>query len=104
MDVRQIRKPRCFLVYALAPQEIAPGEANRRFNEYVADRSPAEEREALSLPGALEGWQIEVTVGLTGSSCSGSGGRGTATRAGKRRLHGRKHDKKEASPPGRPFA
>ena len=31
------RKPRCFLVYALAPGGLSPAEANRQFNNFVAD-------------------------------------------------------------------
>lgn len=78
-----IRQPRCFLVYAIAPQNTRPPEANDRFNEYIADpRLPlvlfhdhflgqqggiaifyAEteaERAALADPGPLAGWQISV--------------------------------------------
>lgn len=32
-----IQKPRCFLVYALAPTELSAVEANRIFNEFIAD-------------------------------------------------------------------
>ncbi|HFQ92756.1 MAG TPA: hypothetical protein ENK32_02010 [Anaerolineae bacterium] len=32
-----VRKPRCFLVYALAPDDLSPAEANRQFNNFVAD-------------------------------------------------------------------
>ncbi len=35
---RRIRNPRCFLVYALAPQDLPAGSANRAFNAFVADR------------------------------------------------------------------
>ena len=38
MTTFQIRKPRCFLVYALAPQGTLPAQANRQFNEFVADK------------------------------------------------------------------
>ncbi len=34
----RVRKPRCFLVYAQAPEGISAAEANRIFNEFIADR------------------------------------------------------------------
>ena len=78
-----IRKPRCFLLYALAPESIAPAEANRIFNEYVANprlplvlfhdhfigqpggvaifyvETPAG-REALYDNTSLAGWRVEI--------------------------------------------
>src|SRR5262245_57551237 len=78
-----VRKPRCFLVYALAPDGISAAEANRSFNAYVADRgrplvlyhdhfigrpggvaifyaeTPAE-RESLTKAAPLGGWRIEI--------------------------------------------
>lgn len=33
------RKPRCYLVYALAPEGTTPPEANRLINAYIADES-----------------------------------------------------------------
>ena len=38
-EVARIRRPRCFLVYALAPEGLPASEANREFNEFVADPS-----------------------------------------------------------------
>lgn len=35
----RIRKPRCFLLYALAPENITPQQANQTVNAVVADRS-----------------------------------------------------------------
>ena len=35
----RFRKPRCVLLYALAPAGINPAEANRLLNEMSADRS-----------------------------------------------------------------
>jgi len=35
--MERIRNPRCFLVYALAPEGCAPAEANRLLIAYVAD-------------------------------------------------------------------
>ena len=36
-QLRKIQKPRCFLVYALAPAGLPAAEANRIFNGFVAD-------------------------------------------------------------------
>jgi len=36
-DVSRLRRPRCFLVYAIAPDGVPADEANRQFNEFVAD-------------------------------------------------------------------
>lgn len=80
--ISTIKKPRCFLVYALAPEGMLPSEANRLFNEFVADRNlplvifhdhfigsaggiaifyaeTAEERSALATFSHLAGWKIE---------------------------------------------
>ncbi|HEX6384223.1 MAG TPA: hypothetical protein VF177_06100 [Anaerolineae bacterium] len=78
-----VRKPRCFLVYALAPESVAPAEANRIFNEYLADPQlplvlfhdhfigqpggvaiffvgTAAGRQALYESAALADWHVEV--------------------------------------------
>jgi len=78
-----VNKPRCFLVYALAPDGTLPSEANRIFNEFVGDRSlplvlfhdhfigkpggiaifyieNTEEREALFNAKHLSGWNVEI--------------------------------------------
>lgn len=78
-----IRKPRCFLVYALAPESLPAAEANRLLNAYTADPrrglalyhdhfigarggvvvffvETEAQREALLEPGELEGWQVAV--------------------------------------------
>jgi hypothetical protein len=78
-----IRKPRCFLVYALAPDGVSAAEANRVFNAFVADRDlplvlfhdhfigqaggvaifyaeTAEERQALFSQRHLTGWRVEM--------------------------------------------
>lgn len=83
MDITRLRRPRCFLVYALAPDELSPREANRIFNSFIADRrlplpvfhdhflgrpggiavfyaSTDEEREALTEGELLEGWKVEI--------------------------------------------
>lgn len=77
-----IRQPRCFLVYALAPEDFSAAEANQSFNAFVADRdlplalfhdhfigqpggvalfyvSNAEERDALLGSRHLADWQVD---------------------------------------------
>jgi hypothetical protein len=79
---RRIRKPRCFLVYALAPPSLSPSEANDVFNSLVADlklplvvfhdhfigqpggiaifyAETMDEREALFDQDHLDGWQVD---------------------------------------------
>jgi hypothetical protein len=34
---KRIRKPRCFLLYALAPSDLPAAEANRILNAFIAD-------------------------------------------------------------------
>jgi len=83
MRPTEIRKPRCFLVYALAPEGMSPAEANRTLNLYVEDPARGlslyhdhfigepggvvifyvetpEQRAALEDPGPLAGWRLEV--------------------------------------------
>jgi hypothetical protein len=78
-----IRNPRCFLVYALAPESVSTAEANQAFNAFVADRDlplvlfhdhfigdaggvaifyaeTAGEREALLSQHRLTGWDVEI--------------------------------------------
>lgn len=79
---KRIKKPRCFLVYALAPQELGAADANRIFNEFLDEpglplalyhdhfigqpgglaifyvETPAE-RDALLGQTSLQGWQVE---------------------------------------------
>ncbi len=82
-SISHIKKPRCFLVYALAPEHILPSEANRLFNEFVSDRSlplvifhdhfigkrggvavffaeTEAERGALENSSHLKNWSIEI--------------------------------------------
>jgi hypothetical protein len=35
--IRRVSKPRCFLIYALAPEGMSALEANRAFNQFIAD-------------------------------------------------------------------
>ena len=83
MVAPQIRKPRCFLVYAIAPTNVAPSEANRVFNSYIEDRQlplvifhdhfigsaggvaifyveHEAERQALFDCKTLDGWRVDV--------------------------------------------
>ena len=76
-------KPRCFLVYALAPKRMTAREANERVNDYLADGrrglcvwhdhfvgahggavvfdvQSEEELAMLDDPGPLAGWDIAV--------------------------------------------
>ena len=78
-----IRKPRCFLGYALAPEDFSAAQANQQFNAFVADRSlplvlfhdhfigqpggvaiffveTAQERETLAQHAGLDGWHVDV--------------------------------------------
>ena len=78
-----IRKPRCFLVYALAPEGLSPAQANAQFNDFVADHTlplvlfhdhfigepggvaiffveTAQERENLTQCEKLNGWHVEI--------------------------------------------
>ena len=84
MDRIRVTKPRCFLVYALAPEGVSAVQANRQFNDFVADRNlplvlfhdhflgqpggvavffveMAQEREALANSEMiLKGWKVEL--------------------------------------------
>ena len=80
---KRIEKPRCFLVYALAPESLPAADANRIFNEFIGDQDlplviyhdhfigqpggvaifyvdRPEARDALLNQKHLEGWQIDV--------------------------------------------
>jgi len=80
---KRIRKPRCFLLYALAPDELPAAEANRILNAFIGDPSlpmaifhdhfigqpggivifyveTAEERDALLAQTYLVGWRVEI--------------------------------------------
>jgi hypothetical protein len=76
-------KPRCFLVYALAPTRMTARDANERVNDYLADHRRGlsvwhdhfvgtrggvvvfdvrteEELAMLDDPGPLAGWQLSI--------------------------------------------
>lgn len=92
-QLSHIKKPRCFLVYALAPEGFSARDANLIFNSFIADRSlPApifhdhfigqpggvaifyvetpEERDILLAQKHLEGWQVEYQPLIFSSSPS----------------------------------
>lgn len=79
---QRIKKPRCFLVYALAPSDLTASEANHLFNAFIARPGlplalyhdhfigqagglaiffveTKTERDALLNEKFLEGWQVE---------------------------------------------
>jgi hypothetical protein len=80
---KRIRKPRCFLLYALAPSDLPAAEANRVLNAFIVDPhlplaifhdhfigqpggiiifyvETVQEREALLAQTYLEGWRAEI--------------------------------------------
>ena len=82
-QAKRIQKPRCFLVYALAPENLPAAEANRVFNDFIGDRElplviyhdhfigqpggvaifyvdATEARDRLLDQKHLEGWQVDV--------------------------------------------
>jgi hypothetical protein len=81
--VKRIRKPRCFLLYALAPGDMPAAEANRILNAFIGDPAlplaifhdhfigqpggiviffveTTQERDVLLAQTYLEGWQVEI--------------------------------------------
>ena len=77
------RQPRCFIVFALAPGELSAAQANREFNEFVANTafplalfhdhfigqpggiavfyvSNEDERDSLLAKDYLPGWNIQT--------------------------------------------
>jgi len=82
-NVKRIRKPRCFLLYALAPSELPASEANRILNAFIGDPAlplaifhdhfigqaggivifyveTVVERDALLAQTYLDGWRVEI--------------------------------------------
>jgi len=82
-QAKRIQKPRCFLLYALAPEGVRAAEANRILNAFIADVAlplaifhdhfigqpggliifyveTAEERDALLTQKNLDGWQVDI--------------------------------------------
>lgn len=83
MHATRVSRPRCFLLYALAPEGVPAAQANREFNAFIADTylpltlfhdhfighpggiaifyaETTQEREALIDPKGLEGWRVEL--------------------------------------------
>ena len=81
--LKRISKPRCFLLYALAPGDLPAAEANRILNAFIGDPAfplaifhdhfigqpgglvifyveTTEERDALLSQTYLDGWQVEI--------------------------------------------
>jgi hypothetical protein len=82
-QAKRIQKPRCFLLYALAPGGMAAAEANRILNQFIGDPSlplpvfhdhfigqpgglvvfyvqTPQERDALLEQKHLDAWRVEV--------------------------------------------
>jgi hypothetical protein len=82
-QAKRIQKPRCFLLYALAPEGVRAADANRILNAFIGDPSlplaifhdhfigqpggviifyveSAEERDALLTQKYLDGWHVEI--------------------------------------------
>ncbi|SRR6266498_769352 len=82
-QVKRIQKPRCFLLYALAPSGMPASEANRILNMFISDASlplavfhdhfigqpggvvifyveNVQERDALLAQKYLDGWHVEI--------------------------------------------
>jgi hypothetical protein len=82
-QLKRIQKPRCFLLYALAPQGMPASDANRILNTFIGDPSlplaifhdhfigqpggvvifyveTIQQRDALLEQKHLDGWQVEL--------------------------------------------
>ena len=82
-QIKRIQKPRCFLLYALAPVGTSASEANRIINAFIGDPSlplaifhdhfigqpgglviffvaTPQERDALLAQKHLDGWHVEI--------------------------------------------
>mgnify|MGYP003575270506 CR=1 FL=1 len=80
---KRIQKPRCFLLYAIAPSDMPAAEANHILNDFIGDASlplaifhdhfigqpggivifyveTTEERDALLAQTHLGGWHVEI--------------------------------------------
>ena len=81
--VKRITRPRCFLLYAIAPGDLPASEANRILNAFIGDPAlplaifhdhfigqpgglvifyveTIQERDALLAQTYLEGWRVEI--------------------------------------------
>lgn len=82
-QIKHIQKPRCFLLYALAPEGMPASEANRILNSFIGDPSlplaifhdhfigqaggvvifyveTTQQRDALLSQKYLDGWHVEL--------------------------------------------
>ena len=82
-QLKRIQKPRCFLLYALAPDGMPASEANRILNSFIGDPSfplaifhdhfigqpggvvifyveTTQQRDALLYQNHLDGWHVEL--------------------------------------------
>ena len=82
-QAKRIQKPRCFLLYALAPSGMTAADANRNLNDFIGDPSfplalfhdhfigqpggivifyveTKEQRDALLSQDHLAGWHVEI--------------------------------------------
>ena len=82
-QAKRIRKPRCFLLYALAPSDTPAAESNHTLNTFIGDPAlplaifhdhfigqpggivifyveTTEERDALLAQTHLDGWHVEI--------------------------------------------
>lgn len=94
MDITRLRQPRCFLVYALAPEDWSAAKANRAFNAFVGDRDlplvvfhdhfigrpgglaifyaeSDADRTALAESAHLPGWELDIRPLIFARSPSG---------------------------------
>ena len=81
--LKRIQKPRCFLLYALAPEEMSAAEANHILNDFIGDAAlplaifhdhfigqpgglvifyveTTKEQDALLAQTHLSGWQVDI--------------------------------------------
>ena len=93
-QAKRIQKPRCFLLYALAPQGMPASDANRILNRFIGDPSlplalfhdhfigqpggvvifyveTTEQRDALLAQKHLDGWHVEIQPLIFSHSPSG---------------------------------
>ena len=90
-NLKRFMKPRCYLVYALAPESLPAADANRIFNAFIADRrlplvvfhdhfigraggvaifyiEDERGRDALREQRRLDGWHVEYRPMIFSSS------------------------------------
>lgn len=93
-QAKRIQKPRCFLLYALAPAGLPASDANQILNDFIGDRSlplavfhdhfigqpggivifyveTTQQRDALLSQKHLDGWHVEIQPLIFSQSPSG---------------------------------